>query len=373
MPVNSATVAWARELLHVDVEDIARAAGISVERYREIESGEAEPTVRQARLIAKRLDRTLAFLMGPPPDEPDIATAADFRGRSASPLPPQLFKQMRRADAQRATYLDLVDRVPSAVVPGEIDFDNVASRATELRREFGLRNEFRPSETQTNAVFNFWRGQLEAKGYLVFQTTGIDFDVFRGLSLCHEQLPVILVNGADAANGKVFTLFHEVAHIANRTSGVCMLHDTVYAESLANRFAACFLMPEAEVRKVPRQLDRRRMIFEVAKEFRVSQYAAAIRLRTLDLIGEEELDEYKAEFDAEWRVARERLKHSEGFPPQWTLRSRDLGPTYLGAVVEALDSEKVSYLDATYLLGARLPVVEHMVEDFRRAAGAPRG
>lgn len=373
MPINADTLVWAREVVHLEEDEVARAANMTVERYREIESGSAEPTLRQARLVARRLDRTLAFLIAPAPEQSDVALTADFRGRNEGDLPPGLYKQMRRADAQRSAFLDMVGDVQAAVVPEEIDFDNVAERAAEFRRALGLRAGFRPSETQTNAVFNFWRGQLEAKGYLVFQTTGIDYDVFRGLSIYHERLPIILINGADVPNGKVFSLFHEVAHLANRTSGVCLLAESVHAEVLANRFAANFLMPEAEVRQVPRNPSRRRMIRDVANEFRVSQYAAAVRLLTLDLIDDETLKTFKVEYEAEWRVARQRLKDGDGFPPPWTLRTRDLGPTYLGAVVEALDSERLSYLDATYLLGARLPVVEHMVQDFRRSGWAPRG
>lgn len=372
VPINADTLAWARAVVHLEPNDVARAANISAERYVEIETGDAEPTIRQARLIAKRLDRTLAFLLAPPPEDVDVADTVDFRARSADAIPPALYKQMRRADAQRTAFLDLVGDVAVAVKPGEIDFDNVGARAAEFRRALGLRDGFRPSENQSGAVFNFWRGQLESKGYLVFQTTGVDYDVFRGLSIYHDELPLILVNGSDAANGKVFSLFHEVAHIANRTSGVCMLAESVHVEVLANRFAASFLMPETEVLRVQRTPDRREFIRKVATEFRVSQYAAAIRLRTLDLIDDETLEAFRVESETEWAVARERLRTSSGFPPPWTLRTRDLGPTYLGAVVEALDSERLSYLDATYLLNARLGVVEHMVDDFRRSGGSAR-
>ncbi|RQP08452.1 MAG: ImmA/IrrE family metallo-endopeptidase [Microbacteriaceae bacterium] len=372
VPVNPRTLVWARTILRLEPEDVARAANLAPERYLEIEAGGAEPTLRQARLIAKRLDRTLAFLLAPPPSEIDVAQTVDFRARATGSLPPALYKQIRRADAQRAAFLDLVDSVAEVVKPGAIDFDNVASRASEFRRAMGLRDGFRPSESQAGAVFNFWRGQLEAKGYLVFQTTGVDHDVFRGLSIYHDELPVILVNGADAANGKVFSLFHEVAHIANRTSGVCMLAESVAIEALANRFAANFLMPEAEVRAMRPSPDRRELIRNVAGEFRVSQYAAAIRLRSLDLIDEETLELFRIEAEADWARARQRLRDSEGFPPQWTLRTRDVGPTYLGAVVEALDSDRLTYLDATYLLNARLGVVEHMIADFRRSGGSGR-
>ena len=43
--------------------------------------------------------------------------------------------------------------------------------------------------------------------------------------------------------GRTFTLFHEVAHLINRTSGLCALREFVDEEAIANNFAANFLMP----------------------------------------------------------------------------------------------------------------------------------
>ena len=48
--------------------------------------------------------------------------------------------------------------------------------------------------------------------------------------------------------GRTFTLFHEVAHLINRTSGLCALREFVDEEAIANNFAANFLMPESAVR-----------------------------------------------------------------------------------------------------------------------------
>jgi Zn-dependent peptidase ImmA (M78 family)/transcriptional regulator with XRE-family HTH domain len=366
VPINSDTLVWARAAVHLDEDDVARAANVSAEQYEKFETGEVEPTLRQARLMAKRLDRSVAFLFAPAPERSDVAEAADFRGRAPGALPSDLFKQMRRADVQRVAFLDLVGSAPETLKPSELDFDNVVDQARAFRGALGLTDDFRPAENQAGAVFNFWRAQLEARGYLVFQTTGIEYDAFRGLSIYHDTLPVILLNGADTPNGKTFSLFHEVAHIANRTSGVCLLQDDVMAEALANRFAADFLMPRSQVIKIARGLGASAAIEALAHDFRVSKYAAAIRLRALNVIDVDQLEEFRQQSDSEWRIAREVLKNKDGFVPLWTTRTRDLGPTYLSAVFEALDSDRLNYLDASYLVGARVPIIERMIDDFRR-------
>lgn len=365
VPLNRDTLAWARTALHVSVEEAAKAANVSVEQYRDFETGAAKPTVRQAHLIAKRVDRSLAFLMAPAPTNSDVASTVDFRGRNEGELPAQLFKQMRRADVQRTAFLELTGEPVQTTRPGPIDWGNTASRAHELRSAFGLAKWFRPADRKPGAAFNFWRSTLEAHGYLVFQTTGIDHAVFRALSIHHERLPIILLNGSDAANGKVFSLFHEVAHLANRTSGVCLFSDDVESEVLSNRFAADFLMPADEVQRVVRTGLPQATVDQVAQEFGVSRYAAAIRLRTLNYIDEGDLDDFKRQSEAEWHAARAKMRESKGGPGLAKTRTRDLGPMYLSAVFGALESERLNFLDATYLLGARVPTIERMIADYR--------
>ena len=74
-------------------------------------------------------------------------------------------------------------------------------QAADVRRQFGLLDTFVPTESQINQVFNFWRGLIEARNILVFQTTKIALGTFRGLSIHHDRLPVILINGGDSASG----------------------------------------------------------------------------------------------------------------------------------------------------------------------------
>ena len=196
---------------------------------------------------------------------------------------------------------------------------------------------------------------------------------FKGLSIDHERLPVILLNGADFAHSRVFTLFHEVSHLANRTSGVCLLSDNVWEEALANRFAAEALMPADQVvRALPADGDVDMRVDLTASKFRVSCLSAAIRLRTLDIITEDQLGDYQWRSETEWKKRRKKQKESSGFVPHWRLRYRDLGPNYVGRVAEAVENERITLLDASYLLHARIPAVEQMFREVNRLGQAGR-
>ncbi|MFT3944073.1 MAG: XRE family transcriptional regulator [Ancrocorticia sp.] len=370
VPINGETLRWARELSQVDYDGLAKAAGIKAERIEEFESGVGMPTFRQLSLIASKLDRSLGFFFAPPPATPDVPMAADFRSRGDGDLSVALVREMKRAEQRRDALLDLNGSPENSPRLGAITWENITEQAKRLRRHLGLTEEFTPQESQPNQVFSSWRGALESHGFLIFQTTGIALETFRGLSLYHDTLPVILLNGADSANGKIFTLFHEVAHLANRTSGLCVLSENSDEEVIANRFAANFLMPTEDFLRALEDVDVERTIDHLAGKFKVSRLAVGIRLRTLGRISADELAAVRQMSDENWAKVRNKQKDSSGHPPHWRLRYRDLGPTYVGAVVEALDEGRVDMVDATHLLNAKVPTVERLVDEYYRAGGA---
>lgn len=370
-PINPIALEWAREVSHVTVEELAKALNVKPTRVAEFEGGGALPTFRQLTLMATKLDRPLGFFFAPPPAAPDVPETADFRGRSHDELPADLAREMRRVEQHRDAMLDLTGPPARRIPEGAITWKTVAARAATLRRFFGLTDAFVPPESQNNQVFNFWRGLLEENGVLVFQATKISLDTFRGLSVHHDELPMILVNGADSPMGRTFTLFHEVAHLINRTSGLCALRESVDEEAIANNFAASFLMPEPAVRA---QLDGpvgpEEAAEQLARHFKVSMLAAAVRLRRLEVIDDVSLEAVRSASDDNWQRVREVQKHKEGFVPPWRLRYRDLGPTYIGAVAHALEDRRVDLVDATYLLNAHLPMVEQLLDEYYRTGGA---
>jgi len=356
---------------HLSIEDLAKALNVKPARVEEFEGGDARPTFRQLGLLAAKLDRPLGFFFAPPPERPDLSETADFRGRAHDEMPASLARETRRAEQHRDAMLDLGWGSDAHLDIGYIDWKSVAVRASELRARLGLTDAFVPPESQNSQVFNFWRGLLEGAGVLVFQATGISLDTFRGLSVHHTKLPMILVNGSDSPAGRTFTLFHEVAHLINRTSGLCVLRESVDVEALANNFAASFLMPESAVRvHLEVRSEALEMAEQLARHFKVSVLAAAVRLRRLDFLDEAQLEAVRAASDEHWERRRDAQKQNDGFVPQWRLRYRDLGPTYIGAVARAMEDRRIDMLDATYLLNARLPMVEQMLDEYYRTGGA---
>lgn len=369
-PINGDTLRWARTVSRVDPEALAVATGTSADRIEAFELGASQPTFRQLSLIAKKLDRPLGFFFAPPPETADVPETADFRSRGTDDIPSELAREMKRVEQHREAMLELSGPVERRWNIDSVTFKTAARRAAALRLQLGLTERFIPPESQANQVLNFWRGLLEHAGFMVFQTTRIPLEVFRGLSIHHDSLPIIVVNGSDSASGRIFTMFHEVAHLANQTSGLCVLEDEISAEAVANRFAADFLMPESLVReRLVAADDPIEVATRLAAGLKVSPLAAAVRLRTLHLMSEQELDLVREHSTANWRIAREQQKNSGGFVPPWRLRYRDLGESYVGAVAHALEDRRIDAVDATYLLNARWPTAEKILQEYYRTGG----
>jgi Zn-dependent peptidase ImmA (M78 family) len=129
-------------------------------------------------------------------------------------------------------------------------------------------------------------------------------------------------------------------------------------------------MPEAEVRsRIDHVDDAEDAAQNLAYTFRVSTLAAGVRLRHLGLIDEDDLTGIWKKSDEAWVRAREAQKDSDGFVPPWRLRYRDLGTPYIGTVAEAMEQGRVDMMDATYLLNARVPMVEQLLEEYYRNGG----
>jgi transcriptional regulator with XRE-family HTH domain len=235
-PINGDTLRWARTVSRLGRDALAKAAGTKPERIAEFEAGTAAPTFRQLTLMANKLDRPLGFFFVPAPAVPDVPEAADFRGRARDDIPADIAREMKRAEQHREAMLDLTGGSERRWELGPITRDSASERAAQLREQFGLTERFTPPESQQNQVFSFWRGLLEGRGFLVFQTTKIALETFRGLSIHHDSLPIIVLNGADSASGRVFTVLaatlggldsrqlYEGPWANRQTSGRCRSH-----------------------------------------------------------------------------------------------------------------------------------------------------
>lgn len=370
--VEPTLLRWARETIDLTEVAASRKLGLPDDRVAAWEAGEVQPTIAQLRRAAALYKRSLAvFFLAEPPEGFD--TLRDFRrhdGADSGAWTPALHADYRRALIQRGYMLEL-DELEEIDTPTGWGVDRHArddEQLAALARERVLSSSpLRLPAGQSPSVYdhlNAWTAGLEALGILVLATTrgNVDTAEMRGFSLYFDKVPVIMVNGADAPRGRLFTLLHEYAHLLLHTGGLCDLITDARAvapnrqlEARCNAIAASILMPRKAVLARPQVREREHersgwdydSLAAAAAPFGVSAEAFLRRLLTLDRVDRDyyqaRRDEFAAVYEAE---SQDRQKGGS-----WYRNTvRDLGKGYVRLIADAHRRRVIdSYTAATYL------------------------
>jgi Zn-dependent peptidase ImmA (M78 family) len=200
---------------------------------------------------------------------------------------------------------------------------------------------------------------------LVFQIS-IPQREIKGFSLIERELSAIVVNKADEANSKIFSLFHELAHILLNESGICdMIEDThsPNIEKFCNRFAGAFLVSSAQLLnhtlvKQNKLSDvwQNQILKKLADEFRVSK---EVILRRLLILGRTTNTFYK-----KWREenVKEYRPFGKGGKNPVKICVQERGKKYVSMVFAAYNQDKISTLDTADYLGVKIDQIPKVRE-----------
>ena len=70
-----------------------------------------------------------------------------------------------------------------------------------------------------------------------------------GCSLYYDVCPIILINGKNTPNRRIFTLMHELVHLTQGTSAICDVDKHNRKESFCNKVASEVLIPHDTIDK----------------------------------------------------------------------------------------------------------------------------
>ena len=356
-PVTPAVLRWARLAAGVSRDDLARRAGVTAGRVEAWENGDELPSLAKLRAVADGLRLPVAFFFTPEPPERAPERPPDFRGGTGT-LSAPLLRELTAAQERRDAYQEF--GVPPTWR------DDLPTDPDAARTRLGVTVEDIADATDPTAALHRWIAAVEDLGILVFQMSGIPVAECRGFVVDDDEVPVIVLNGADAPQARAFTLMHELGHLAHHTGGLCDLDEHDEAERECNRFAAAVLMPRDAVATAIRGAEGRNAVQRVARQFRVSPMAAALRLLELRKVARSVVDQVQDETEA--AAARAAENPTGGGPAPEVLKRRNLGDPYIATVLDALGREAITVVDAAYLLDAKVAMVDKLE---RRLAGEP--
>jgi Zn-dependent peptidase ImmA (M78 family) len=370
--VKPALLFWARKSAGFDIGGAARKLKVSESRVAAWEDGSAEPSLAQLRKMASAYKRPLAVFYLPDPPKGfttlrDFRTAAKEHSQASSP---NLEIEIRRAHQRREAALDLAETVGEEFTPFPVKAEigsNYLDVAGHIRDVLGipLATQFR--WTEPYAALNSWKRAVEAAGVLVFQTESLPIDQARGFSLSLHPLPVIALNPKETPRGRVFTLFHELAHLALRTGGVCDLHDRPSSgeadriEAFCNRVAGAALVPQSSMVDALAALGLEKETEWPDETLRLlaDHYAVSsdVALRSLVLANRYSASRYAARHAA-FQKAWDSKKRKPGPVPHFRRALGWSGHRFARMALAAYDRQRISSADLTEYLRVKVPEID---------------
>lgn len=90
---------------------------------------------------------------------------------------------------------------------------------------------------------NHWKEICFDLGILVFEMENVPESEVSGCSIYYDVCPIILLNGKNTPNRRIFTLMHELAHLTQGVSAICDVDKHNIKETFCNKVATEVLIP----------------------------------------------------------------------------------------------------------------------------------
>jgi Zn-dependent peptidase ImmA (M78 family) len=340
-------------------------------------SGEESPTLSQLEQFSKATSTPLGFLfLKTPPAEPlpvpHYRTINNKNVRAPSTELLDTIYTMQRRQAWLREYMVEEKREQIALVRCAKQDEQPAIVASRLREILDLELNWASQQTTWSDALRTLRDTMGNAGVVVVVNgvvgnnthRPLDVSEFRGFVLVDEFAPLVFVNGADAKSAQMFTLAHELAHVAFGSSAAFDLRQLQAAsnpiEQACNRVAAEFLVPESLLKQMW-SANESSPYEAVARHFKVSQIVAARRLLDLKLITRNAyFDFYQAHIVQEHQ--QKAIGESGG--NFYATATQRVGARFAAEIIRALREGRVLHTEAYRLTG----ISGKTFEEFARRA-----
>lgn len=363
VPASIPVLRWAAERVRLDDADLAQR----FPKWPLWLSADAQPTLKQLEDFARLTHTPFGYFFLPEPPRlelpvPDFRTLRDTPLREPSvDLLDTLYLCQRRQDWFRE-YAQIHGLPPVAFV-GHVRLDDAPETvATTLRDALGLSVAKRQALPTWTEALRQLIARAEDAGVLVMASSivganshrKLDVGEFRGFALADELAPLLFLNAADSKAAQMFSLAHELAHLALGQSGVSNAETGRVPEQAierwCNRVAAELLMPLTALREaIQRDAPIEQEIQRLARLFKVSSLVALRRLFDAGFINEVTLwQHYRQEVER-----LNRLERASGGGDFYRTLGARTGKRFARALVGSALEGQTLFQDAFRLLGVR--------------------
>lgn len=304
---------WARESARMTEEIAAAKVPVVVEKLKEWEKGESQPTIRQAQKLAKVYKRPFALFFLPEIPR-DFQPLQDFRKPGARELSTSSIFIIREIQQKQAWISDVNEDNGEKKLPfvGRFSMaDDPQKVAQDILKELNITPGFYESDNPIKE----WISKAESMGIFVSRTSFIhsrlklDSKELQGFAIADPYAPFVFINSDDWNAPQLFTLVHELAHIWIAATGISNdvepkvidRNKSHPVELFCNEVAANALMPKEIVLDFnASQFRDSKNIFKAAKKLGISSFALLVRSLNLNIITFSEYKKLKIEVDKDF-------------------------------------------------------------------------
>ena len=353
-PINPDVLRWAINESGYSEDELAHSLKVDVATLDAWVAGESGPTQGQFTQLAGKLRRPKSVFFLPRVPEASGLPAALRRavGRTQRDLNASEVLRVRRARGLQR-LLSLLERDQSRVtasVPRLSPDEDPVVAGAQLRAWLDLTVEQQLEWASAREAFDAWRDAAELRGVIVMELQ-LGSDGLRGFALADEYAPLVAVNTHENMQARIFTLLHELAHLASETPKACLgiALDADRTERWCDDVASAAVLPREALRRAIEGVAASSepdlaVVRTLSSRFRVSLRATAMAL-IRDGWAERSL----------YAAVEETVPASDYAKPGGgggggrrapRVRLGEVGPRAAGAILAAMSSDRLSELEA---------------------------
>lgn len=229
--------------------------------YNDWETGKKMPTWNQLCDISNQFKRPTAFFFRKTPPKTTETELVEYRRKNLTnrTRTPQLNIALRQFINKRENYCELLDDMNYPKINfskytktgGNVEetanhIRNILNISIDTQKEWIYGNKHHRDNQHYNFL-NKWKEEINKLGVLIFEVSRVSLDEMRALCIYYDEYPIILLNGSDSVNGRIFSLFHELTHLIQKDKAICDTHYDNSKEYFCNEVSAEVLVPKKEL------------------------------------------------------------------------------------------------------------------------------
>ena len=321
---------WAREKrIKLEIDYAAKKLKADPKQLEAWENGTEQPTFVQLKKIAKLYKTHISIFYLPEPPT-DFQPLTDYRvlpqltennEEQAYRLKANIVEAFERRETLIELYQLLEEPLPEVTLNVDRG-ENPRQAARKITEFLEFKREELHQANNPYTALKFWKHTVEAKGILVCQTNpqlSVDLETVRGFCIAQKPLPVIVLNSKDKPYGRIFTLIHELVHIALEESVIQNVefrkvgrHNLDPVEVFCNCVAAEVLVPKNELLEIVKLRTLEEDLPKISKHFHVNPEVIMRRLLTFKKISRRKYRTYR---NSQLKKYRNAPKRGGGHPP----------------------------------------------------------